>query len=761
MEQGISMYVRPNRPDDMQFIPYDEDDNDSFGSSSDIEHAEFVTATMKKAQNEFILSSCMINPQYSSIDIQGADLSQKFVDIILRTIYQRLSDIVQKRTFPTETLFDDPESSEYTLSTAILEQLNQMQSTLKVFRLIYVGMDCSSLSLLSSIIKLSENTLYDLQLELVITPLELDEDDPKVPMDPVAEEMKFCGIWSHLLSQCGALPKLKGIGIDLINFPLDCYDYFRYFQPLHTFTALRSLRIFIVKELKKIYIEHLIHFIIGHTPLRALRITINDIEDDCIWDSILSVNAMGNHIVDITRFQLNDQTIAKFNEITRSIISALDEVVLEAFSLCHYLSDDLMDYMDILDRFLSNHGTLCELNLVFNSMSDAALCRLARCMNQNEVLMANLEVLDLEFAKLEDFELAESICWADPGISNTFDPLIEIENEMNGLNMEEHDVNELNETETTDFTPSLSPRVVEMRLKSTTKMNENEDCNHSFNDSEDGDDNESESEDEHDIDTDDIDAAEAKVAELDHRVQHQTQYLLQNRRSNRWYQKSSCHSLKQLHFGKESVSEIAILVRKCHSLRQCHLKCYFGVEVNGFLDLMQSIECHGNLHRFTIHNIQRRDELFDGMRSMFEHQKHSFLNYFSVVLNRHYLDTLRREKYTIPDSYYEAMNEVPNDEEALQEMEENDRIEKELRPNLGQNKVILFVDALFESQNNIMRYIEGLRNNLGGKLVENVGFPRDIIEIIVGFVLFDEREEDRNVLVVTMRSLPNDLKSAM
>ena len=50
--------------------------------------------------------------------------------------------------------------------------------------------------------------------------------------------------------------------------------------------------------------------------------------------------------------------------------------------------------------------------------------------------------------------------------------------------------------------------------------------------------------------------------------------------------------------------------------------------------------------------------IFDGITNILRLKKYSFINSSSIVFNRHCLDALRREKYTIPDSFYQSFSIV-------------------------------------------------------------------------------------------------------
>ena len=99
---------------------------------------------------------------------------------------------------------------------------------------------------------------------------------------------------------------------------------------------------------------------------------------------------------------------------------------LKAFSFCHYLSKDLKQYMDILKIFITKHGNLSEISIAFNSMSDVSLSQLLNIMHttgSQNGLIHNLEFIDFEFTKLDDFELSDSFCLVKPSeIEYQFEP---------------------------------------------------------------------------------------------------------------------------------------------------------------------------------------------------------------------------------------------------------------------------------------------------------------------------------------------------
>ena len=118
------------------------------------------------------------------------------------------------------------------------------------------------------------------------------------------------------MNKCSNLPNLEGIGIDLVNFPMECYNYFNYFRadPDHahndTFKSIKNLRIFICKEScnhnDTQNMDKLLLFIQQHPYLDGIRIIVNDIEDDGIWDELISIttpNINSQHKnLDISRF---------------------------------------------------------------------------------------------------------------------------------------------------------------------------------------------------------------------------------------------------------------------------------------------------------------------------------------------------------------------------------------------------------------------------------------------------------------------------
>ena len=221
-------------------------------------------------------------------------------------------------------------------------------------------------------------------------------------------------------------------------------------------------------------------------------------------------------------------------------------------------------------------------------------------------------------------------------------------------------------------------------------------------------------------------------------------------------------NIRQLHFGRQSVIELAVLLDKCPSLINMDVKCYWGVDLNAFNKLAQSIINHTNLNKFTINNLQRRNMIFDGITNILRLKKYSFINSLSIVFNRHYLDALRREKYTIPESFYQSLNNSSNNTPTTNTVNmEYDEIEKQLRPNCDMDKVLLFADSIFESQLNLLRYDEELRLCLSCKLIENMSFPKDIIDIIVDYMIYNIMDEEENVLMIMLKSLPNDMKSKL
>eukprot|EP01084_Bolivina_argentea_P269875 458779_1 len=358
-----------------QWIPYDEDDNSNI--DSDDAHSTNNTSNIRREQNDFILSTCVINSQYHSIEIHGADLNNKIIHTLFEQIHNRLLQITSTNNNTHEIDSNINEEKQFNAFDISLP-LFQLSQTLTSFRLIYVAMTPSTLLLLLNIIELCKHTLIDIEMELLI-PVKLNND---------FNEIKIIGLFDRIMNMCSSvLLKLENIGIDLVNFPMECYEYFNYFDPFSTFKSLNNLQIFICKEncINNGNIESLLNFISHHKQLNGIRITINDIEDDGIWDELLSITPNSDEYkrINISRFELFEGDIIKFNKICFDIISTLNASnirckTLKAFSLCHYLSRDISEYIDILSQFIGKHCNLSEINILFNSMSDLYLSKLLR-----------------------------------------------------------------------------------------------------------------------------------------------------------------------------------------------------------------------------------------------------------------------------------------------------------------------------------------------------------------------------------------------
>ena len=284
-----------------------------------------------------------------------------------------------------------------------------IQSTLRSLRLIYVPMSPCTLSLLSSIIDASRHSLRDIQLELVI-PIDVEQTANNNNDD----SLRVSGLLTRIMTTCSALPQLTAFGVDLINFPLDCYAYFRrHFATQHHFLALRTLRIFVCKEsiADEANLDALLAFLRSHAHLNATHMIVNDIGEDGIWDDlVLHARQLHQQDFDVSRFRVSEADAAALDACCRRIIDALSAsplrcATLSSFSLCHYLgeSGDLGAYVDIVARLLSKVSRLSSLALTLNRMSDAALARLLRRMRESETLMRSLEHVELEAAKLDDY----------------------------------------------------------------------------------------------------------------------------------------------------------------------------------------------------------------------------------------------------------------------------------------------------------------------------------------------------------------------
>eukprot|EP01083_Nonionella_stella_P168533 569278_1 len=601
--------------DSDHWVPFDEDENSSMDSDLMLSLGNGHRAASRTM--DLISSACIIDAEYRSIEIHGADLNTKLTCALFEQIHDRLIQITNnKPRIPISannvSLFD------------IKDVLSEMTQTLISFQLIYVAMTSATLSLLSNIIRLCSPSLRDLELELFIL-LEQHANH---------DELIVTGLFHQIMRQCSLLPALEAIGIDLINFPLECYKYFDYFDVLHHFASLKTLRVFICKENSKdASIHRLLDFIEHHQHLEAIRLIVNDIEDDGIWDDIISINHQNTK-----RFELFQQDVDAFNTMCFLIIGALNKSVarcnaLKAFSFCHYLSDDIHEYMNILSQFVAKHRMLSEISIAFNCLSDACLSQLLRVMHETEALMHHLEYVELDSTKLHD--------------------LIQRDDTNNNLN---------------------------------------DDTN-----------------------------------------------------------------IKAKHFGRDSVFELAKLITKCDGLIGLEMKCFDGMDVTAFAALTRSIIGNRTLSKITLNNLQRTHAIFDGLRRIFCGKEYSFLCGLSVKFNRHYLDALRREKYTIPESFYQSLNN--SSAESLHDSyDESEReIEKQLRPNCDVNDVMSFVDSIIESQCNLLRYIDGLKRCLSG--CKHTRFPTDVVRIIVDYVVLNSMDEEENILNISLQSLPNDIKS--
>ena len=656
-----------------QWLPYDQDENDTADSDESIPIGAM-------GQNNFIQSTCIINGEFDSIELHGADLNIKLIHSIMHQIHARLKQIASNKieTTLTDIECNEKQKDEY---WDITSSLSQIKRTLTSFRLIYVSMNGETLSLLLQIIELCQTTLTDIGLELLIS--------IKQTIYAKGDEVKQIGLFQKIMSRCATLPKLESFGVDLINFPLECYKYFDYFRVTDTFLSLQTLNVYICKE-NCDHINCLLQFIENHNKLDAIRLIINNPENDGIWDELNSLSLTAH--CDSMRFRIFNDDIVKFNLICFNIIDTLNKSqirceTLKAFSFYHELSDDLMEYLYLSD-FIAKHPHLCELGISLNSMSDASLALFFKTMHETAGLMENLEYLEIEFNKLDDYELADSFALVNPNdISYVYEPNDDdpILGDDSGASNEE-----VEENQTLEDEPEIKSE------------------------------------------------------------QNDTPQPLHSCLSN--------ENTKEKHFGRDSVLELAALINKCPTLISLDLKCWFGVDLNSFVVLTQSIINHQNIQKIKMNNLQRNDIIFVGLANIFSLKPHSFINSLSINFNEHYLDALRREKYNIPDSFFASLTEQNESNESMDAYD----ISKQLRPKCEFENVLSFIDSIFLSQDHLLKYITNVKNTLAVIILfEDVTFPKDVCDILMDYLVFNHVSAQENMLQISLQSLPNYMKTKL
>ena len=132
--------------------------------------------------------------------------------------------------------------------------------------------------------------------------------------DDHEHSLRVSGLLRRIMTTpCSSLPQLTAFGVDLINFPLDSYAYFRrHFAAQHHFLTLRALRIFVCKEsIDEANLDALLTFLRSHGHQRRhLR-------------QPRAARAPAQQDFDLSRFRVTEADAAALDACCRRIIDEL------------------------------------------------------------------------------------------------------------------------------------------------------------------------------------------------------------------------------------------------------------------------------------------------------------------------------------------------------------------------------------------------------------------------------------------------------